>query len=67
MDGEFNEVFTEIPEVIIDTNAASEHVAKVERRIRVVKERCMTCMSVLPVKKIPNVMTINLVHFCVSN
>ena len=52
MDREFNKVIWEIPKVIINTSAASEHVAKVERRIRVIKERCRACMSILPFKKI---------------
>ena len=40
MDMEFNKVIPEIPEVNINTGAASEHVAEVETRIRVIKERC---------------------------
>ena len=62
---EFNKVAPELPEVIINMSAASEHVAEVERRIRAVKERCRACMSVMLFKKLPNIMTINLVHFCV--
>ena len=62
MNMEFNKVIPEIPEVVINTSAASEHVAEVKRR-RVIKERCRACLSVLPFKKIPNIMTINLVHF----
>ena len=48
MDMEFNEVIPEIPEVIINTSAASEHVAEVKRRIRVIKERFRACLLVLP-------------------
>ena len=40
MDKELNKVVSEIPEVTINTSTASEHVATVERRIRIVKERC---------------------------
>ena len=54
---EFNKVAPDIPEVVIDTSAASKHVAEVERRIRVVKEICRACMSVMSFKKIPNIMT----------
>ena len=43
-------VIPEIPKVDISTSAASEHVAEVERYIRVVKERCWACMSVMPFK-----------------
>ena len=65
MDTKFNKITPEIPKVAVNTSAASEHVAKVEMRIRVVKERCRACMAVLPFERIANVMTINLVHFCV--
>ena len=62
---EFNKLVPELPEVIINTSAVSEHVAKVERRIRVLKERCRACTSVMPFKRLLNTMTINSVHFCV--
>ena len=62
---EFNKVIQEIPEVVINTITASEHVAEVERCIKVMKEPCRACTSVMLFKKIPNIMTINLVHFCV--
>ena len=65
MDMKFNKVTPKISKVAINTSAASEHVAKVERRIRVIKERCRACMALLPFKRISNVVTINLVHFCI--
>ena len=40
--------------------SASEHIAKIERHIIVIKERCRACF-----KRITNIMTIILVHFCV--
>ena len=64
MDMDFNKVIPEIPEFIINMSAASEHVAEVERYIRVIKERCWVCMGVVPFKRIPNIMSINMVHFC---
>ena len=60
MDMECDKVTPEIPKVGINASAASEHVAEVESRIRVVKERCRACMSVLPFKKITNVIKINM-------
>ena len=66
IDGYGTKIIPELPEVNINTSAASEHVAKVERCIRVIKERCRACMSTMPFKKIPNIMTINLLHFYVS-
>ena len=38
IDIEFNEVIPEIMENVINTSPASEHVAKVERCIRIIKE-----------------------------
>ena len=38
MDMEFNKVVPGLPEVITNTSEASDHVAKVERRIRVIKK-----------------------------
>ena len=65
MDVEFIKVIPEILQVVISTSAASEHVAEVEKQIRVIKEQCQACMVVMPFRKRPNIMAINLVHFCV--
>ena len=40
MDIEFDKVIPEIPKVSINTSVASEHVAEIERHIRVIKEKC---------------------------
>lgn len=47
--------------------SASEHVPGVERRIRVVKERIRSVRNSLPLKSLPQLMTICLVLFCVNN
>ena len=65
MDMEFNKVIPEIPQVSINTTAVSEHVAEIEHRIRVIKERRRATMSTLPFKRLPNIMKINLVHLSV--
>ena len=52
MDMKFNTVIPELPEVNMNTSTTSEHVAEVERCIRVIKERCRACMSTMPLKKI---------------
>ena len=62
---EFNKVIPEMPQFNINTTAASENVAEIKRRIRIIKERCRATLSTLPFKKLPNIMTINLVHFSV--
>ena len=62
---EFNKFIPEIPKVVINTSTALEHMAEVERWIRVIEERCQACLAVMPFEKIPNIMTINLIQFCV--
>ena len=62
---EFNKAIPEMPQLNMNTTAASEHVAEIERRIRIIMERCRATLSTLPFKKLPNVMTINLVDFSV--
>ena len=54
MNMEFKRVMPEIPKVVVITSTTLENVAKVERRIRVIKERCWACMAVLNFKIIPN-------------
>ena len=51
MDMEFNKVIPELPEVNINTSAASEHVAEVERHIRIIKERCRHAYQQYHLKK----------------
>ena len=63
---EFNKVIPEIPEVNINTCDVPEHVAQVERCIRVIEERCRACMSTMPFKKIPNIMTGTFLNFLVK-
>ena len=64
MDIEFNKVVLELPEVVINTSAASEHVTEVEHKSRVIKEWFRVNLTAIPFRCTPNIMTINLVHFC---
>ena len=43
----------------INTSAAWEHVANVERSTRVLKERCRGTLSTLPFKQVPNIILIH--------
>ena len=63
MDMEFNKVIPELPEVVINTSAASEHVAEVECRNRVIKERFRANLAMVPFKSIQNVIIIKFVNF----
>ncbi len=49
----------------MNTTAAGEHVGKIERKIRVIKERARETISILLYKILPNLMIIELMHFCV--
>jgi hypothetical protein len=46
---------------VVNLANASEHVPEVERRIRVVKERCLATQHSLPFERIPKIMTIHIV------
>ena len=47
----------------INIGASNEHVAKVERWIRTVKERCRGIMAMLLFSHLPQQLVINLVQF----
>jgi hypothetical protein len=46
---------------MVNLASANEHVPEIERRIRVVKERCRVSQHSLPFHKIPKLMTIHIV------
>ncbi len=53
-----------MPHVALNTTAAREHVGEKERKIRVVKERARWTFNTLPYKKLPKMMVVELLHFC---
>ena len=65
MDMDFEKLRDKLPNVTLNTTVAQEHVGEIERKIRVVKERVMSTMSILPYKLLPKLMIIELIHFCV--
>ncbi len=65
MDMEFKKLRDKLPNVIRNTTAAQEHLEEIERKIRVVKERARSTISILPYKLLPKLMIIELMHFCV--
>ena len=65
IDMEFEKLRDMLPNVTLNTMAAREHVGKIKRKIRVVKERARSTMSVIPYKLLPKLMIIKLMHFCV--
>ena len=65
MDMEFEKLRDKLPNVTLNTTAAREHVGEIERKIRVVKERARSTISILPYKLLPKLVIIELMHFCV--
>jgi hypothetical protein len=45
----------------VNLASANEHVPEIERRIRVVKERCRSCRHDLPFNRVPKLLTIHIV------
>ena len=65
MDQEFDKIVDEILLAEVNTTAAREHVAEIERAIRVIKERCRGILSTLPFKYLPRRVLIHLVYFAI--
>ena len=65
MDMEFKKLKDKMPNMVINTIAAREHMGEIERKIRVIKERVRGTINVLPYSTSPKLMTIMLMHFCV--
>ena len=64
MDMEFEKLRSLMPRVALNTTAAREHVGEIERKIRVIKERARGTFNTMPYKKLPRVMVMELLHFC---
>ena len=66
MDMEFDKTKSELMDkVVVNTTAAREHVAEVERAIRTLKERARAATSVLPFKCLHKLIVTNAVYFAV--
>ncbi len=65
MDMEFDKLKNLLAHVALNTTAAREHVREIERKIRVIKERARGMINTLPYKKLPRLMVIELLHFCI--
>jgi hypothetical protein len=65
MDVEFEKLRTPLPHMALNTMAAREHVGEIERKIRVIKERARGTFNTLPYKKLPKMMVVESLHFCV--
>ena len=63
MDMEFQPLQELMPYIVVNTTAANEHVAEIERRIRVVKERARAIINTLPYPKLPKRLVVDLIYF----
>ena len=48
---------------VVNTSAAQEHVAEIERQIRTTKERCRAIVSTLPFEILTKLIVTNIVYF----
>ena len=65
MDNEFECLQNLVPNIVINTTAATEHVPEIECRIRLIKEWGRSILNTLPYKKIPQLILINLIYHVV--
>ena len=65
MDMEFKKLRDKLPNVVLNTMTAHEHVGEIKRNIRAVNERVRCTMSILPYTLLPKLMILKLVHFCI--
>jgi hypothetical protein len=65
MDNEFEKLRNLVPVLAVNMTAAKEHVPEVERRIRLIKERCRGILNTLPFKKMPQIMLVKLIYHVV--
>ena len=61
-DNKFNKIKYESLALIFNTMVANGHASEVEPQIRVIKKQAHRILATLPLKKIPKVMAIHLVH-----
>jgi hypothetical protein len=65
MDMEFEKLVDLLPNVVINTTTAQEHVGEIEQKIQVINERARGTMNTLPYSQLPKLIIIELMHFCV--
>jgi hypothetical protein len=61
---EFEELKDLLPDIVLITTAAREHMGEIERKIRLIKERAIGTASTLLYKMLPKLVIIKLMHFC---
>ena len=51
-----------LDKVVVNTSAAKEHVAEIERCIRTMKEKCRCTVSTLPFEVLPKLVVISIAY-----
>jgi hypothetical protein len=65
IDNQFEKIRDHISTIDMNTPAVAEHIAEIERQIRVIKECARGILCTLPYKNLPPLMLIQLLHFVV--
>jgi hypothetical protein len=65
MDQEFNKIDDKTDMVEINTNAACEHIGKIDRYVRTIKEQSCALVSDLPFEVLPHQVVIHLFYLAV--
>ncbi len=61
MNNKFEKLRNLVPVLAVNTTAMKEHVPKVERRTRLIKERSRGILNTLPFKKMPQITLVELI------
>ncbi len=65
MDNEFEKLQNLVLVLAVNTTAAKEHVPKVKQHIRLIKERGRGILNILPFKKMPQIILVELIYHVV--
>ncbi len=65
MDIEFEKLKNPMPHIALNTMVVREHVSEIKQKFRVINERARGTINTLPYKKLPKLMVIELLHFCI--
>ena len=65
MDMEFEKLKTLMPHMALNTTVSHEHIGEIEWKIKVIKEKARGVFNTLPYQKLPKMIVIELLHFCV--
>ncbi len=65
MDMKFEKLKNLMPHITLNTTSAREHISAIKQMVRVIKERARGTINTLPYKKLPKLIVIELLCFCI--